>query len=154
MRPTFQAFMQQYELWIGSDGEGDVRPLGRAAVEHLRGGYLFPELAPCLAAIYFVIVEFEYGRLARCFAKFMRWTFQTFIYRGRPMWNDFYMVLWQLSREPKYVCALHQHLLRARKTRNGLQFVSGQWMVNSVCQQDVEFAQCWQEAVRTHGEVF
>ena len=152
---TLQSFIQHYELWIHSDRQGDVGPLFKAAGLHLRSGrYQLSEFAPCFAAIYFTITEFEYSRLAVWSVKFLAWLFQTLMYRGRPMWNDFWMVLWQLSRDPKYVHSLHRHLVRARDKRNEQQFWSGQWMVQSVCEQDSEFAEHWRQNVQAHGEVF
>jgi hypothetical protein len=154
---TGQAFLAQYELWITRDPDpdrDDVRPLVRTALEHLSSHPPVSQIAPCLAALYFAVEEFELHFSFRVWVRFMCWFWRVLLAPGRPMWNDFYMALWQLSRDPAYVARLHAHLLRAREKKNGRQFFSGQWMVNSVCQQDPEFATHWNAEVLAHGPVF
>jgi hypothetical protein len=162
MRPTMQAFMEEVERWTKGTGEGrDVRPLRDAAIKHLRAGVYLSEFAPCLAAVHFSLVEFDGTRGSRVrdawsrgVMNVMLWLLEYCVYRNRPMWNDFRMAMWALSRDPFYVFQLHEHLKRARDKGIHDQFWSGQWMVSSVCQQDSEFKKEWEHACQLQGEVF
>jgi hypothetical protein len=143
----------EYERWVANpSGDKDVRPLLKAATFHMKtmGRNLpLPELAPCAAIIYFATVDLERGVWATLFVKFMVWVMRM-AYRDRPMWNDFYMCLWQLSRDDGYIHRLHSHLKHA----SAMQLETGAWMINSVCQQDEEFRERWQRLVKANGEVF
>ena len=152
MAGSRQTFLDEYERWISTNpsDDKDVRPLGKAAALHLSHKPPLSEIAPCLAAGYFSLVEFESPFWKRQAVRFGVWGLRVLAFRGRPMWNDFYMCLWQLSRDPVYVNRLHRHLSHA----NLIQKQTGAWMVNSVCQQDPEFHKHWHDAVKTHGEVF
>ena len=147
------AVSQEYERWIQDPSEEkDIRPLAKLAAKHLQLGRSLPlpEFAPCFAIVYFSIVEFEHGWFKRAVLEFSAWFLRTVCYRGRPMWNDFYMCLWQLSRDPAYVCRLYWHL----KHGNVMQKNTGAWMVGSVCEQDPAFDACWNAMVRVEGPVF
>ena len=155
MTPTAQVLFEEYGKWIESAkyrNDGDVLPLQKAAARHLKTmGRSLPlsELAPCLAVLYFAMVEFEGPAWKRWIAMSTCWVYRLW-FRGRPMWNDFYMGLWQLSRDPRYIGRLHSLLKRG----SVMQLNTGAWMVNSVCQQDAEFAEHWGDVVRERGEVF
>ena len=145
---TYQEFIAEFEKAMAGarNDEFDVRPLARAAGRHLKTRPVLPEIAPCLAAAYFAVFEFETGILKRA-AVWLGIGYFKFIFRGRPMWNDFYMGLWQLSRCPFYVRRLHRHLTKA----NWQQLNTAAWMIRSVCQQDPEFKEQWAETERVHG---
>lgn len=146
--------MAEYERWIKDPAaDKDVRPLAKAAALHLKTmGRVLPlsEVAPCFAIIYFSIVDFESGWMRTQFIKALCWLMRKYVFRGRPMWNDFYMVLWQLSRDDRYVHRLYTHL----KHGSVMQVNTGAWMINSVCQQDEEFRTQWNRLVQTNGSVF
>lgn len=155
-------FFQELAKWLSPErinrsasntspiNDPDPEPLAKAAAFHLKNGCPTSEVAPCLAALYFMFHEYEGYRIGRLFISLVVWGLQVVgACRGRAMWNDFYMALWQLSRSPYYVCRLHKHLKRA----NALQLYTANWMIRSVCQQDPEFAECWAETVRAHGEI-
>jgi len=146
--------LEEYERWIKDPSEDkDVRPLRRAAAQHLvtMGARLpLPEFAPCLAVLYFAGVEFDSGWFTRAMLQMFAGFFRLVIYRGRPMWNDFYMCLWQLSRDDRYIHRLYTHFKHASL----MQLNTGAWMVNSVCQQDEEFRSRWQRLVNANGPVF
>ncbi len=154
MTPTFEAFQKTCESWIAGAkyrNDADVRPLRRAAVNHLKsGGVQRTELAPCLAALVFSLEEFESPWMLRLFVRLWVAGFRLWFYRGRPMWNDFYMGLWMLSRDPRYIGKLHSHLLRA----NPEQLATGEWMVASVCAQDPDFSEHWADLIGERGPIF
>ena len=144
---------EEYERWIQDPSEDkDIRPLTKLAAKHLQlvRSLPLPEFAPCFAIVYFAVVEFEHPWFMRAFSKFCAWFLRVVCYRGRPMWNDFYMCLWQLSRDEYYVRRLYRHLKRG----NVAQKNTGAWMISSVCQQDEEFRNCWSALVDANGPVF
>lgn len=146
--------MQMYGQWVEGAHyrrDDDIRPLVKVAAQHLASGKAqLPEIAPCLAIIYFAFAEYDYPLWGRWFVQSVTWILRASIYRGRPMWNDFWMGLWQLSRDPRYIGRLYSHLNRA----SWIQLETGHWMIGSVCQQDAEFAEHWSDVVRERGEVF
>jgi hypothetical protein len=147
---TLATFMDEYQNALAAAGsdELDVRPLVRAAAEHLRSKPPIPEIAPCLAALYFSVFEFESGIIKRA-ATWLGVAYFRFAFRGRPMWNDFYMALWQLSRCPLYVRRLHRHLTKA----NWMQLNTAAWMIGSVCEQDPGFKECWEKTEAKRGAI-
>jgi len=153
IRPSYQVFMDRMADWMESAcyrNDADPRPLGIAAARHLANKPYLREVAPCLAALYFTFVEFDGYTIARCALQFFVWALRHTVYRGRPMWNDFWMCLWQLSRDPRYVGRLYDHLKHA----TALQLPSAVWMVSSVRQIDSEFNEHWCDILRERGEVF
>lgn len=143
----------EYERWINDPSEDkDIRPLAKAAANHMQLGrdIPLPEFAPCFAILYFSIVDFDHPWYGRAFLQVVSWFLQTIAFRGRPIWNDFYMCLWQLSRDEYYVHRLYRHLKRG----NIAQKNTGAWMISSVCQQDEEFRNCWSALVDANGPVF
>jgi hypothetical protein len=151
---SFQPVMAEYERWIkDTSDDKDIRPLRRAAAQHFAtmGSRLpIPEFAPCLAVLYFAACEFESGWCTRAALRLSAWFFRVVVYRGYPMWNDFYICLWQLSRDPTYVCRLYWHLKRGTVMQQN----TGAWMVGSVCQQDQDFDAVWDAMVQVEGRVF
>lgn len=156
-RPTYERFMAEFERFAASqDPERDIRPLGRAAAAHMKLGrrVALAELGPCLAVIWFRTFDYEAGWKARAVVRLLRWFFEKLVYRGRPLWNDFHMALWLLSRDPFYVQGLHSHLARARRRGLLAQYQTGTWMVTSVCRQDEEFRGVWEFMTRRYGDIF
>lgn len=152
MTPTMQAYINQFEAWralASYQTDADVRPLRRAAMAHIASGECrVSELASCLAGIYYSVEEFDGWPLRQAVRAWV-WSLRL-LYRGRPMWNDFHMGLWMLSRDPRYVGKLYEHLKRA----TSIQRFSGEWMVNSVCNQDADFCEHWRDIVKERGPIF
>jgi len=152
---AYTPFLREFERWISLAkyrNDLDVTPLAKEAGRYLQTRPPLPHVAPCLGAIYFAVIEFEFDfswwqRLA---VRAGVWLLRAWVFRGRPMWNDFWMCLWQLSRDPRYIGRLHSHLKHA----NPIQLETGVWMVTSVCQQDPEFNEHWHDVIRERGEVF
>jgi len=84
-------------------GDKDIRPLLKAMKAKFKAGLTASEIGPFSAVIYFSAVEFECSWLRTCFTKSWLWFMRSIAFRGRPMWNDFHMCLWMLSRDPRYV---------------------------------------------------
>lgn len=154
--PVEQAFFQQFELWLEHAKyrtNADIDPLRRAALDQFRRGAGLPisQVSSALAVLWFAGFDFEGSGWERMKLRFVLWAFQNLFFRGRPMWNDFWMALWMLSRDPRYIGHLYDHVARARIKRNAMQFETAIWMVGSVCQQDPEFAEHWDDATKLAG---
>ncbi len=156
--PFHQAFFLEFGRWLesaryvapGCDDERDLRPLLMAAARLMRSGKMTTgDLGPVLAVFWFWAVEFETGRVMPVVMRLAVPWFKL-IYRGRPLWNDFEMALWQLSRDPRYVERLYKHLKRGNLQQKG----TGEWMVNSVCGIDPEFKEHWADLELERGPVF
>jgi hypothetical protein len=156
--PFHQAFFRQLERWLesaryvapGCDDERDLRPLMLDGANLMRSGQMtLSDLAPVLAVFWFWSMEFETGRVMPLVMRLAVLCFKL-IYRGRALWNDYYMALWQLSRDPRYVERLYKHLKKGNLQQKG----TGEWMVTSVCQQDPEFKPHWQDLEAERGPVF
>ena len=157
---TYRAFAELFEDWSKlQDPDADIRPLRRAAIAHLRISPPIAEIAMPLAVLYFASMDFDgHSRVKDCLGRLLMrvWVcaLKSWPFRDRPMWNDFYMALWMLSRDDKYVLQLHKHLTRAREKKIEQQFLTGEWMVNSVSEQNPEFGAAWRSCCATSGEVF
>lgn len=154
-------FFREMEEWIehaAYRSDADVTPLRKAAIKLAvcMGAQLpLTLVGPLLGALYFAMIEYEHPWWKRGFMRAWVWLCEhTPPLRGRPLWNDFRMCLWQLSRDPRYVAELHRHIARARRKRNAMQFESAAWMIGSVCQQDPEFAEHWADCIGELGDVF
>jgi len=154
LNPTMKEVVTQFEAWTKNPESEDVRPLAKAAIAHLRSGnVLFSEYAPCLAILTFSIEDFEHSWLSRLMWRTVAKALML-IYRGRPMWNDYYMGLWQLSRDPRYIGRLYDHLVKMRHHKqNSAAFSLGLCMVESVSQQDPVFAEHWQDLESEKGAI-
>lgn len=147
--PEWAQLFESYRL--NSDPDRDIRPLTRSVAERFRAGSMpIAEVGPALGVVWHQTFDFDSGLFQRVMVRVAVWFARTIALRGRPLWNDFHMALWQLSRDPYYVQILHEHLKHA----NASQLVSAEWMVNSVCEQDPEFAGHWRQAVELMGTVF
>jgi len=154
MSLTRDAVFQQFELFQSSnDPERDIRPLVRAVKEHFRHGATVSDMGPCLAVIWFSVTDYEHPWYVRLWGQFFVRLVRLLSLK-RPLWNDFHMCLWMLSRDQHYVCELHRHLATAIRKRRYDQASSGHWMITSVCQQDNEFKSAWNLATAQHGEIF
>lgn len=135
--PTGRAFYEALELYI-IHRRGTLDDVGKAAARHLFSGSA--ELSaggPCLGAIQLAVKNRGPIRRAiwACTLRYAKWK-----YRNRPLWNDFYMCMWALSREPQYVEALRVHLEQAT---DPMTIETGAWMIRSVCEQDPQFKELW-----------
>ncbi len=159
---TRETFLREYERWVQGQVvhfpflpqiDGDIRPLMRSAGKRLRVGRSLPisEIAPLLAVCYFATQEFDYPAWQRWVISWAVWCSRKLL-RERPMWNDFQMVLWQLSRDPARVWEMYEYFRNPR--RSLMQMNTGAWMVESVCQQDAEFSSLWKEHVSSFGNPF
>jgi hypothetical protein len=142
--PAHQAMLYHFEAFMlegqtGDEDERDVRPLTRSAIEFMRSrpsdtsGW-----GPCLAILWFSAFDYESALWVRAVMRVLIALYRVMLWK-RALWNDFWMCLWQLSREPYYVERLYDHL------RNGnlIQKETGAWMVSSVCEQDEDFRKVW-----------
>jgi hypothetical protein len=158
--PLHQAMLAEYEryrLAVGyqrfrdSDIEPDVRPLARAVGNLMKSGdFTRGDVGPCLAVVWHGVFDFEgKGWFLRMVARLMLGIAKLRFWRAA-MWNDFEMGRWQLSRDPRYIGSLYEHLKRGNLVQKG----TGEWMVNSVCGDDAEFAEHWHDLERERGPVF
>ncbi len=155
--PTLEALLHEWEIFTTAPAAAkDVAPLRKAAIEHLKLGPKLPiaQIAPTLAVMWFSAIDWEPSRLRDVLSIRATVWFLKIVYPRRPMWNDFYVALWELSRDPFYVRVLHEHIAKARARRNVAQFETAIWMVGSVCRQDPEFATEWEHATQDQGDVF
>ena len=158
-RPERAAFMAELQRWIenahycphGCDrcDSLDIHSLVRAVTALWRQGMLVSELGPACGALIFAIFHFEYSWWQRIVARLWIFVLQR-VYRGRPLWNDYWMCLWQLSRDPRYIGKLWNHLKHGSPLQKG----TGEWMVASVSAQDAEFGEHWSDLCRERGPVF
>jgi hypothetical protein len=124
---------------------GNLQSVALAAGRHLKSGAVVrSEVAPCLAAVQARFLESPPWLPLRLFWRGVIWITRNVIYRNYPMWNDYHMALWQLTRDPQVVEDLRAHLEAATAP---LVIETGAWMIRSVCQQDPEFAQLWHGGV-------
>jgi hypothetical protein len=158
LRAIFQAELQKL-LDAARTGElldlSDVKPAYKASRALMMGGHLeVSAIGPLMGFLAWVHFEFDCGLRARFGFKVMLFLLQN-IYRDRPMWNDFRMTVWLLSREKWAVRDLYLHLARARSRPDDrhLQWHTGQWMIRSVCQQDPEFAALWEKCESKFGRI-
>jgi hypothetical protein len=148
--------LQEVDRWIHMSAEereeGDIRALAEECAKRLIAQPPIHELGPLLAVIYWRYQDWTSTRPFAWAIAVIIWALQR-AYGKRPLWNDFHMALWQISRDRRYVIKLHRHLKRAEKAGNQDQLHSAAWMINSVCRQDEEFRLRWLAAVESEGPI-
>ena len=150
-------FELEIERYISDEvEERDVRPLLAAGRELMTSGQMTQsQLGPVSAVLWHAAFDLErswWGSSGVC-GRLLVWLFiaiEKLTYRGRPMWNDFHMGCWMLSRDPRYIQKLYRHLKKA----NAAQKRTGEWMVKSVSDQDPDFKEHWDDLVSECGPVF
>lgn len=151
---TYEEFLGELGRWMADESEEkDIRPLRKMAFGTLNSRTPISQLAAPLAVVWFSIMDFDTNIIRDSISRILLrgWTLLLrWVFRGRPLWNDFYMGLWMLSRDAFYVERLYDHLKRGSAEQKG----TGEWMVNSVCKQDGEFAGHWTRIEAERGPIF
>jgi hypothetical protein len=106
---------------------------------------------PAMAVLWWVIIEHAYPWHITGLCRLTRTFLQKILWRNRPLWNDFHMCLWQLSREEWAISDLYWHLSNANRNGISTQAFTGDWMVSSVRLQDPDFALYWDRLVAKNG---
>jgi hypothetical protein len=106
---------------------------------------------PAVAVLWYIIMEHAFGWHWRLLCRAARLFLQKILWRNRPLWNDFHMCLWQLSRQEWAVSDLYWHLSNANRKGISAQSFTGDWMVSSVRQQDPDFSLYWDRLVAKNG---
>ncbi len=138
------AFHQEFDEFVASPRDTrDIRPLIKAAA---KCKYV-QTFGPVMAVMTYGARGRRWAFLQQC----GRFVAQYFLYKNRPLWNDYHMCLWLLSRERWAVEGLYRHLRRANRRGISGQAFTGDWMVASVCQRDPEFKAEWDRIIEMRG---
>lgn len=137
-RDRFKTAFEEAQKW--PTRENRFR-LFEAAGRHMRSGTTIrSEIGPLAAA--FAVLDYPNpGAVIRFFNWSLRVYYRKWKYRSAPMWNDFEMAHWALTKDPEVLHALAKQI----HSDGNMVRESGHWMVQSVCQQDPQFKVQWTE---------
>lgn len=129
-----ERFFTCYELFRINPNEYNRRELHLACCYFLMSGsMMLPNVGPVLGSLRVVTPD---SRVVR----FMVWFVRAFCFRGRPMWNDYEMCRWLLTRDPARLPHLYRQV---HQPSNAAVWETGHWMLRSVCEQDEVFREQW-----------
>ena len=156
---TYAEFVAAFEHFAADRSEKrDIRPVVRCLRDHVkavRGRLLFSQIGPIAGVVWFYWTEYRKSVVKARVALFGLWLTRHVFLRNRPMWNDFEMSIWVLSRKPWAVKRVHRHLRGTiGKKSKAMQYETGARMIYWVCQEDEEFRKLWHDTVRDHGTVY
>ena len=142
LRPEWIAFGEALEKFRHTPAEEqDPRELVKAAGLVARTGLQLPEVGPVFGALSACMEEFEYNWCLRLLIRLTIWTMRQTSFRNRPLWNDFEMTRWLVTKDPRYVKRIAQQM----RSKNPMVQATCEWMVASMCQQEPEFKAQWEQ---------
>lgn len=137
MSAEYDRFRTCWQLYRTNPTEYNCGQLKNASAMVLlmanrNGGIEYSELGPTLGSL----AVTRPGWLIQ----FAVWIGRRWFLRGRPLWNDYEMCRWMLTRDAGLMPVLYRQV---HQPDNRPVWETGHWMIVSVCEQDQDFARQW-----------